>query len=1145
MKSNNTIIKTLLLLLVLIPNILLGAYSTDISSTTRGNSYWGSAILKLSVNKLQGNLLELRMRKADGSKIKSAGTFSLREDRYNGRVLKTTRTGGYSYYEEFENIDMSRLGSYPKKLYVYYKPDAGGWAWVGPITVNKSTPQASVSSVSPSSVNLNEKTTFTAYGKNLTSSLALYIPECKSMRSLYGSSTYRKFSCTPSYRAGNKRSEVKDKSGGRVLKTFTVNVKDSTPKVTSVSPTKATLNQKTTFTIRGRNLTSSTAFYVPECKSMRSLGGNSTYRQFSCTPSYTAGRKRSEVKDKSGGKVLKTTYIEVKDNTQKVTSVSPTTATFNQKTTFTVKGSNLTSSLALFIPECKDVRALGGNSSSRTFSCTPSYTTGKKSGLVKDRTGGTILKSFDVNVQGIVIPPPPPIVITTLSKILGIRYEQPICFNNTAPTVNIKIVKESEINYKGVKSWVAEMEADVQGGSKSCTDSRNVYHEQHLFAKWQTNGGGFLDITPNGSAFKYQKVRLIVPLNEKENIQTQLYIGDDLGKEIRKTFGKTTVVKIDTDGDGIPDSSDPDDDNDGMSDTEELRYGLNPLIADAHQDKDGDGISNIDEIKRGTNPSKKDTDGDGVDDKEDKYPLDSSKSSDEIVINDTKLLSCVRSSLRLSSSKKPTTKQLEGMKRLYCSNKGLVDENIEEISKMPNLEYVYVDRNKIVDLAPIEKLKKLKYLRANNNKIVDITPLETLTNLYYLQLGSNQIKDISSLGNLSNLRYLWLYWNQIENIDTLSSLSKMYYLHLGGNHKIEDISALSTLTNMKYLFLYYNNIKNIDALSSLSKLYYLHLGGNKIEDISALNGLKNVKYLYIYKNKIENIESLSSMSNLYRLNIRDNKLVDISPLASLRKLKYLYVDRNCFTNFSVLSSRVKVYGKTKKNDVRMCRESTAIVINDTKLLSCVRSSLRISSNQTPTTAQLLGLKSLSCTRKGLNNQNIVELKKMPNIERIYFYRNNISNLSQFSELKKLKRLDLNYNKVSSLRGIENLSNLERFSGYRNSISDLTPLKSLKKLRTLQLGYNKKISDIRPLAGLTNLNYLYLYTNSIRDISSLKSLRGLRTLSLSYNKLTDISAVKDMRLLRYLYIYRNCIRDFSKVPRGTRVYGNRNQNSTCR
>jgi hypothetical protein len=64
---------------------------------------------------------------------------------------------------------------------------------------------------------------------------------------------------------------------------------------------------------------------------------------------------------------------------------------------------------------------------------------------------------------------------------------------------------------------------------------------------------------------------------------------------------------IDTDGDGTYNFEDTDDDGDGLLDIEE--------------DVNNNGIVDVDE----TDPLKKDTDGDGHDDKSDKYPLDETK----------------------------------------------------------------------------------------------------------------------------------------------------------------------------------------------------------------------------------------------------------------------------------------------------------------------------------------------------------------------------------------------------------------------------------------------------------------------------------------------------------------------------------------
>jgi len=70
-------------------------------------------------------------------------------------------------------------------------------------------------------------------------------------------------------------------------------------------------------------------------------------------------------------------------------------------------------------------------------------------------------------------------------------------------------------------------------------------------------------------------------------------------------FPLDPTESVDTDGDGIGNNADPDDDNDGLSDTDdglsdtdEAAYGTNPLVADT----DGDGVSDSDEVAAGTNP---------------------------------------------------------------------------------------------------------------------------------------------------------------------------------------------------------------------------------------------------------------------------------------------------------------------------------------------------------------------------------------------------------------------------------------------------------------------------------------------------------------------------------------------------------------
>lgn len=101
-------------------------------------------------------------------------------------------------------------------------------------------------------------------------------------------------------------------------------------------------------------------------------------------------------------------------------------------------------------------------------------------------------------------------------------------------------------------------------------------------------------------------------------------------------FPLNRLESLDSDGDGQGNNEDLDDDNDGVPD-EQDELPLDPKyhkdmdkdgVADEiDEDIDGDGLLNTEE--KDTDPLKWDTDGDGVSDKEDAFPLDPKESLDQ------------------------------------------------------------------------------------------------------------------------------------------------------------------------------------------------------------------------------------------------------------------------------------------------------------------------------------------------------------------------------------------------------------------------------------------------------------------------------------------------------------------------------------
>ena len=81
-----------------------------------------------------------------------------------------------------------------------------------------------------------------------------------------------------------------------------------------------------------------------------------------------------------------------------------------------------------------------------------------------------------------------------------------------------------------------------------------------------------------------------------------------------QTFEVPVRILRNTDGDAKPNITDEDDDNDGLTDTEEAQKGTDSL----NPDTDGDGVKDGQEVKDGTDPTKADSDGDGLTDGDEK-----------------------------------------------------------------------------------------------------------------------------------------------------------------------------------------------------------------------------------------------------------------------------------------------------------------------------------------------------------------------------------------------------------------------------------------------------------------------------------------------------------------------------------------------
>ena len=93
--------------------------------------------------------------------------------------------------------------------------------------------------------------------------------------------------------------------------------------------------------------------------------------------------------------------------------------------------------------------------------------------------------------------------------------------------------------------------------------------------------------------------------------------------------------------------------------------------------------------------------------------------------------------------------------------------------------------------------------------------------------------------------------------------------------------------------------------------------------------------------------------------------------------------------------------------------------------------------------------------------------------------NNLSNLHGLNELNKLIQLDISHNKLADISEVSDLTSLEIFRCHNNSISSIEPLKQFNKLSELWISCNLvQWENLIYLQGLSNLKLFVSYGNPL-------------------------------------------------------------------
>lgn len=327
------------------------------------------------------------------------------------------------------------------------------------------------------------------------------------------------------------------------------------------------------------------------------------------------------------------------------------------------------------------------------------------------------------------------------------------------------------------------------------------------------------------------------------------------------------------------------------------------------------------------------------------------------------------------------------------------------------------------------------------------------------------------------------------------------------------------------------------AFGGMTNLKILHLEDNNITEIvrGTLNSLTNLKKLYLSKNNLCTIEdnSLQGLLALNELDLSRNNLNSVTShtISSLGTLRYLNlsfnslqeIDENAFLNTHNIERLL-----INNNNVKGIHTPTLKYLTKLNILDMSFNSVEIKD---------FGFLPNSLTLLNLSNNNIsyiTDWSNLQNVQEINLEYNSISKISSIGQ--GIVHLNLGWNNLkklnSSLFYLSNSTMKQLCLGYNYiELIDIDSFKGLVKLENLNLTYNKiEHLPIGCFKDLTSLKFLDLSHNNLRDLEfgTFSGLSNLEELHLDHNKLGGIheNSFYVFNKLKSLYLHNNRIKSIS-------------------
>nr|XP_039247944.1 protein artichoke-like [Styela clava] len=449
--------------------------------------------------------------------------------------------------------------------------------------------------------------------------------------------------------------------------------------------------------------------------------------------------------------------------------------------------------------------------------------------------------------------------------------------------------------------------------------------------------------------------------------------------------------------------------------------------------------------------------------------------------------------------------------------------------------------------------RNITSLDLSDNNILNIPPgcLRSITKLEEINMDNNKIYFIENgaFKGAKQLRKISLEDNNIHFIenDVFSILPNLEELKLNKN-QLTTFPNVQNNPHLSILSLSYNNINMIPnkALEENNELRELHLESNQISDLPRSifpAEVSNFTVLNLVKNRLHDTPKVvGEMVNLETLNLCYNPIKifrsdDFRQLSSLKTLTLTDVGLSTFPG-NILWFPMLEYLDIAKNEISGTGLSS-IRFKKLKTLKLSGNPIdAIGGNAFRGIPEVENIFASSCGITGIDDEAFSSLSRLKKLE---LQNNKLSTLPKFSKNFNLEEINVNNNKIFALAPLtlSSLRSLKKLSMANNSLSEISASafgsRYAAALSSIDISGNK-FTNIPPILAekVTNLTSLNISRNLLSDefkFSSISEMKNLKELNVKKNQinelLPDISL--DLPSLKRLYM---CDNNLTRVENGT-------------